>query len=1071
MRIFPIALVPAFAISASGQVKVCEGTLALPTHQEGPANPNPPFDAFESRRFNYPYVLRDTLSGSVRTQNWRALYLENEYLRCAVLPDVGGHLYDCQDKRNQAHLFYANPSLKKALISYRGAWAAFGVEFNFPVSHNWATLSPVDFASAVNADGSGSVWVANTDRVYGLRWNVKLTLRPGSTVLEQETILSNPTSLRHRYYWWNNAAMQVWDDSLIEYPQTYTASHGFTTIDTWPVNQTGRNLRVVGEHLDGPVSQFAHASREPFMGVYHPRTQAGTVHYAEPSEAPAKKIWAWGVNDDGLRWRERLSDDNSAYVEVQAGIFRNQETFSFLDPLETVRIREYWMPVREIGGITRANLHAVAHVSGTAPRRLGLNVQHRVPNGRLHVQVDGRTVEDRRANFAPDQSVFIVLPDSGKVSVHLYGNDGAELFSHNDGVFDMAAAGSIQPGQQSPPNTPDAGDGVVLMKGDDLERNGQLLQAWETYQDGLHQFPGSFLLLRAAGRLALDLNRFQEARVLLEQARDRVTNDSATLYALGLAQVHENQPSAARISFERASATGALRASALRELAGLEARQKAWGPALDFIQSAREIAPQSVALQADELMLLRTQHKRAEAVALLKNALRSDPSNPTLRWEAYLLGELKADEVLSHLASDPYRLLDVARAYLRLGLYADAATLLAQPFPQVDQSWKEPGTLSPAQNPLVAYYRGYAKLRLDESPAADFENASQLPLSYVFPRRAETAAVLEAALQSNPSDASALALLGHLRMASGLTEQAVAYWRRAAAIRPEIPALHRSLGWTLMHLQNKPAEAIAAFQEGVRADAENPDVYLGLTDAQLALNRSPEDRIASLEKYPKLADAPASIVYALALAYAEAKHGDKALALFQNRFFPSEELGLDVRTVFVEARIQALLAKIRAGESVEFSALDHLAAPLPDADFSSSGVDAVVDSSRVQYLMGIAAKEARVQGAGRYFERAFALGENSRNSAAIAWAILAADQVPTADKGVLEQLRKKLHPRPADSEYADSQQAYTNGMVHWAIGDKEAAKQCFQAALRGPDRNLGRYFSYRNLKELARMTP
>jgi hypothetical protein len=48
-----------------------------------------------------------------------------------VLPDIGGHLYTCTDKINGQSLFYANPSIKKAVIGYRGAWAAFGVEFNF----------------------------------------------------------------------------------------------------------------------------------------------------------------------------------------------------------------------------------------------------------------------------------------------------------------------------------------------------------------------------------------------------------------------------------------------------------------------------------------------------------------------------------------------------------------------------------------------------------------------------------------------------------------------------------------------------------------------------------------------------------------------------------------------------------------------------------------------------------------------------------------------------------------------------------------------------------------------------
>jgi len=53
------------------------------------------------------------------------------------------------------------------------------------VSHNWVTLSPVDFAYSKAADGSASVTVGNRDRVYGMDWTVEVVLRPGSTVLEQ----------------------------------------------------------------------------------------------------------------------------------------------------------------------------------------------------------------------------------------------------------------------------------------------------------------------------------------------------------------------------------------------------------------------------------------------------------------------------------------------------------------------------------------------------------------------------------------------------------------------------------------------------------------------------------------------------------------------------------------------------------------------------------------------------------------------------------------------------------------------------------------------------------------------
>src|SRR5204863_5307261 len=168
----------------AADVRVWEGTLPLRTTVEGEPNPNPPFDVFQTTKFNYPYTLRENLTGEQKEVAWRAVFLENEYLKCSVLPDLGGHLYTCIDKVSGEPMFYANPTIKKAQIGYRGAWAAFGIEFNFPVSHNWVSMSPVDFAFGKHADGSASVTVGNIDRVYGMQWAVELVLRPKSAVLE-----------------------------------------------------------------------------------------------------------------------------------------------------------------------------------------------------------------------------------------------------------------------------------------------------------------------------------------------------------------------------------------------------------------------------------------------------------------------------------------------------------------------------------------------------------------------------------------------------------------------------------------------------------------------------------------------------------------------------------------------------------------------------------------------------------------------------------------------------------------------------------------------------------------------
>ena len=106
-------------------------------------------------------------------------------------------------------------------------------------------MSPVDFAYATSVDGSASVSVGNIDRVYGMQWGVEMILRPGSTLLEERVTLYNRSDVRHRYYWWNNAGIQVWDDSHIEYPMKFAASHGFTEVRPWPISSDGSNSSVI----------------------------------------------------------------------------------------------------------------------------------------------------------------------------------------------------------------------------------------------------------------------------------------------------------------------------------------------------------------------------------------------------------------------------------------------------------------------------------------------------------------------------------------------------------------------------------------------------------------------------------------------------------------------------------------------------------------------------------------------------------------------------------------------------------------------------------------------------------
>jgi hypothetical protein len=114
-------------------------------------------------------------------------------------------------------------------------------------------------------------------------------------------------------------------------------------------------------------------------------------------------VWSWGADRDAATWRTALSDDESAYVELQAGLFRNQETYAFLEPQESVRFTENWLPVRDLGGITRATVDAVLHMQRTEAGRLrlALDTTREIPDARILVTHAGGTLIDTKVSLSP----------------------------------------------------------------------------------------------------------------------------------------------------------------------------------------------------------------------------------------------------------------------------------------------------------------------------------------------------------------------------------------------------------------------------------------------------------------------------------------------------------------------------------------------------------------------------------------------------------------------------------------------------------------------------------------------
>ena len=1042
------------------QVRVWEGVLDLPVYEEGAPDPNPSFDQFATDRFNYPYTLRKETTEQRREHHLRAIYLENEYLKCSVLPDIGGHVYTCIDKISGQPMFYANPSIKKADIGYRGAWAAFGIEFNFPVSHNWMSMSPVDFAYAAHQDGSASITVGNIDRVYGMEWSVELILRPGSTVLEQRVWLSNRSDARQRFYWWNNAGVQVWDDSRIEYPTRYTAAHGFAEVQRWPVDAAGKDLSIIKNQTDGPISVFVYGSREDFMGIWHPHTNTGTAHYARYDELPAKKIWSWGVDADGLDWRKALSDNNSAYAEVQAGLFRNQETYAFLEPSQHINFSEYWMPVRGTGGISRANLAGVVHLERQDDSlAISLNTNQRLPAAALQVLDGSAILLSDKLDLTPGKTWTMVLHAPSKernYTFELKDSKGAVLLRQTEGKYDWAADSEIKIGPQSNYVFPDE-DGRTeddwLQVGKTEELNGDKLSAEENYAKALRKFPASFELLKASGRLATSLKRFEDAVPQLATAQARNTTDGEISYYLGIAQEGAGQEKDAMDAYEAAMRSPEHRGSAALRLAECKARQGKFEEARDFLAESLKSLPDDLRAREDQVAILGAVGQTEDARKQAKEFLRHFPLSAFLREES-------GDPDLAHLAADPYRVLNVAAQYVRLGLYQNALNVLSRNYPSVPADQHEPGFGLPQDNPLVAYFRGYCREKLGESGSADYTQASRLSTLYVFPNTLEDKMALEAALRSNADDATAHYLLGTWFFARTMTAEALREWNASRRLNPKIPALDASLGLALLHEVRDFAGALGVFEDGIKNDPKNIVNYSGAMATMALLGKSADARVETLKRYPDLKQMPTSLVYDLALNRAEAGDFDGAIALFHDRFFGREEGGTNVRQVWIEVKLQQLLQLKKSGHCAEALAeTKNLGLPVSGLAFTRDGLEPILNSARTNYLLAevYAACGQRTEAAAK-FEQV----SKATDSSDLVWAWEAATSQGAYDPAKwMNRLQAGILQAEANSRLGGSRSwwVYTAGILRIAAGQKEQAQAELREVFLLPESKMCHHFS------------
>ncbi|EFN58201.1 hypothetical protein CHLNCDRAFT_7151, partial [Chlorella variabilis] len=391
-------------------VEVRREQVVLPTYAPCAADPHPQF--IEKRVYQgssgkvYPLPFIDRIEEQKRDQAWEAVWLDNEFVRLMILPQLGGRIHIGQDKTSGYDFFYRQRVIKPALVGLAGPWISGGVEFNWPQHHRPSTFMPCDVhIEREEESGAVTVWCSEHEPMNRMKGMHGVRLRPGSSLVELRVRLYNRTPLTQTFLWWANVgvhvnehyqrrgglpcpAMQAHCRHFFPPDVRYVADHAkramsrFPSCDGFYYGVDYRRDMVPGTRLDWyknipvPTSYMVCGTDKDFFGGYDHSARGGVVHVANHHISPGKKQWTWGNHEFGYAWDRNLSDEDGPYIELMAGVFTdNQPDFSFLAPYETKTFSQHWFPIRDIGCARHANLHGAISLQleeGGSAARVGV---------------------------------------------------------------------------------------------------------------------------------------------------------------------------------------------------------------------------------------------------------------------------------------------------------------------------------------------------------------------------------------------------------------------------------------------------------------------------------------------------------------------------------------------------------------------------------------------------------------------------------------------------------------------------------------------------------------------------
>jgi len=988
------------AVETGAPVRAWEETVVIPTYPSLPPDKNPMF--LENRVYQgssgrvYPNPFTDRISSERSEKAYRAVFLENEYVKLIILPEIGGRIHRGLDKTNQYDFFYHQRVIKPALVGLLGPWISGGVEFNWPQHHRPSTFMPVTSLIEHHADRSATVWLSEHEPMNRMKGMVGIRLYPGKALVEACVQIHNRTPFVQTFLWWANAAVEVHDQYEAFFPPdvTWVADHAKRATIGFPIARGtyygvdytqgagGTDLRWY-RNIPVPTSYMVTDSKYDFFGGYDHRSEAGVVHVADHHISPGKKLWTWGCGEFGKAWDRELSDSGAPYVELMAGVYTdNQPDFSWLHPFETRFFRQCWYPIQQIGPAKNANRFAAVNLETTSgAAKIGVCVTECFPDATVTLRSESRVWLNCKSDLSPGNPLqeTVTIPaaiSETELILSVFDSEGRLVICYRP---ETSREGEVaSPAKEPPPPELIQSADELFLVGLHLEQYRHATRTPQSYwEEALRRDPDDARCNNALGLMRLRNGDFKEAEQCFRQSVAKLTvknpnpYDGEPFYNLGLTLQFQDRMEEAYAAFQKAAWNYAWQSPAHFALGEIACGRKDFLSALGHLRYSLESNNQNSQARNLKAAVFRHLFRCEEALALARENVGMDPLDLWSRNEAILAlreggNAPGADEALRDLSSlmrdDVQIYLDIALDYAGAGLFEEAIDLLERLEGRVD-------------HPMLFYALGFFHQRLSQARhAAEFyERGSRARPDYCFPSRLQEMAILQSVLRTAPHDAKAHYYLGNLLYDKKRWEQAIESWDRSCNLDGNFSIAWRNLGIAHYNLRQDPEKASDCYRKAFTANSGDCRILYEMDQLDKRRGAPPEQRLGALETHLDLVAQRDDLTLELVTLYNELGCSQRSLDLLLARRFHPWEGGEDlVSAQYVAAHV--ILGREALEAARPHAALDHFESARRYPANLGEGKHLLTPENHLHYFAGLAHKAVGDVHRSRYaFEQAVAI--------------------------------------------------------------------------------------------------